>query len=222
MQFSPRTRMEEADRIIAGVARLMQSTVYLLPQVPVLYLKLWQDPGLRFEVHLFHEAAIALATLEGATLTPVALRASHVKKRQLFELARGTRVMRVHNGPLRCLHRDGNEFLANGCVGSVMFDGKQCVLALLRARTREQQVFARQRAKDRELIERGRLMNALQSVVPAMLFALQRHADGSYDCGLRSEACAQGLAVTPDATPLDWIQQWFNRVLPRMKASHDQ
>jgi hypothetical protein len=47
-----------------------------------------------------------------------------------------------------------------------------------------------------------------------MLFALQRNANGSYLCAVRSDACAQGLHVAHDAAPVEWIQQWFNRIVP--------
>ena len=71
MQIFPPVPLNESYRIVRVVAKLLQLMLYLLPLVPVLYLNLWQDPGLRFEDHLFHEVAIGLATLEGAALTYV-------------------------------------------------------------------------------------------------------------------------------------------------------
>ena len=52
------------------------------------------------------------------------------------------------------------------------------------------------------------------AVTPSMRFVLQRHADGLYGCAESSEACSQCLELVHDATPADWIRQWFNRVLP--------
>src|ERR1700692_3333395 len=40
-------------------------TFALLPAQIIAYLYFYQDPGLKFEDHLFHEIAIAVATLEG-------------------------------------------------------------------------------------------------------------------------------------------------------------
>jgi hypothetical protein len=80
--------------------------------------------------------------------------------------------------------------------------------------TRQQEEFARQRAQDQEHIQRGQLTNALLAIAPTMLFALQRNANGSYVCAARSDTCAPGLHVAQDATPAEWMQQWFNRVVP--------
>jgi hypothetical protein len=147
-------------------------------------------------------------------LTPLDLREAHAQKRQQFEFMPRTRVMGSNNTPLRCLHRDGSEFMADISIGSLMFEGQRCVITVLRTVTPLQEEFARQRARDLEQIERGQLMNALLAVAPSMLFALQRKTNGSYTCALRSHACAQGLHVAQDATPADWMQQWFNRVVP--------
>jgi diguanylate cyclase (GGDEF)-like protein len=43
----------------------------LIPAYLILYLYLYQDPTLKFEDHLFHEIAIAIATLEGLFVTYV-------------------------------------------------------------------------------------------------------------------------------------------------------
>jgi hypothetical protein len=118
------------------------------------------------------------------------------------------------SAPLPCLHRDGREFLAHISIGTLVFEGRQCVVTLLRAVSPQQDAFARQRTQDQALIERGQLMNALLAMAPAMLFALQRQADGNYACALRSDACAQGLHVAHTATPAEWMQQWFHRVVP--------
>jgi hypothetical protein len=122
--------------------------------------------------------------------------------------------MGSNNAPLRCLHSDGSEFLAHVSIGSLMFEGEQCVVTLLRRVTQQQQEFSRLRARDQECIDRGRLLNATLAVADSMLFALQRQADGSYTCAVRTDACAQGLHVAQDATPAEWMQQWFNRVVP--------
>jgi len=52
------------------------------------------------------------------------------------------------------------------------------------------------------------------AVTPSMRFVLQRHADGLYGCAESSEACSQCLELAHDATPADWIRQWFNRAMP--------
>ncbi len=46
----------------------------LLPVALIAYLDFYQDPALKFEDHLFHEVAIAVATLEGLFVTYVAWR----------------------------------------------------------------------------------------------------------------------------------------------------
>ncbi|MDA9473256.1 hypothetical protein XI03_01590, partial [Bradyrhizobium sp. CCBAU 65884] len=43
----------------------------LLPTQFIAYLNFQQDPSLKFEDHLFHEFAIAIATLEGLFVTYV-------------------------------------------------------------------------------------------------------------------------------------------------------
>ena len=49
--------------------RLLEILVGLLPAVPVAYLYLFQDPGLRFESHGVHMTAIAVALLEGTFIS---------------------------------------------------------------------------------------------------------------------------------------------------------
>jgi PAS domain S-box-containing protein len=163
---------------------------------------------------LFGFSARSMLGLSVDLLTPPNLREAHAKRRQQFEFAPHTRAMGNQNAPLRCLHHDGNEFLATISIGSLMFEGQQCVVTLLRPVTQQQDEYARQRALDQEQIERGRLLNAMLGMADSMLFALQRNAGGSYLCAVRSDACTQGMHVARDATPTDWIQQWFNRVVP--------
>ena len=164
--------------------------------------------------HLFGYAERSMLGMSVDMLIPPTLREAHAKKRKQFAFAPRTRVMGTNNAPLRCMHRYGNEFLADVSIGSLMFEGQQCVVTLLRTVTRQQDEFARLRALDQDHIQRGLLMNALLAITPSMLFALQRNANGSYICAARSDTCAQGLHVAQDATPADWMQQWFNRVVP--------
>jgi PAS domain S-box-containing protein len=163
---------------------------------------------------LFGYPARGLLGLPVDALMPLALREAHAQKRKQFEFAPRTRVMGSNNAPLRCLHSSGGEFLADVSIGSLMFEGQRCVVTLMRTVTLQQDEFARQRAQDQKQIERGQLMDAMLAMVPSMLFALQRNTDGSYVCSVRSDSCAQGLHVAHDATPADWMQQWFNRVVP--------
>jgi hypothetical protein len=142
------------------------------------------------------------------------LREVHAKRRQQFEFAPHTRAMGSQNAPLRCLHYGGSEFLANVSIGSLMFEGQQCVVTLLRPENQQPDEYTRQRALDQEQIERGRLLDAMLTMADCMLFALQRNANGSYQCAVRSDACARGLHVAHDARPAEWMQQWFNRILP--------
>jgi PAS domain S-box-containing protein len=164
--------------------------------------------------HMFGYAPRCMVGMPVDTLMPVALREAHAKKRRQFEFAPRTRVMGSNSAALRCMRRDFSEFLADVSIGSLMFEGQQCVVTLLRAVGQQQEAFARQRALDQAYIDRGQLMNALLAMADSMLFALQRNTDGSYACPLRSEACAQGLHLARNATPTDWVQQWFNRVVP--------
>ncbi len=53
---------------------LLLTLFALLPIFLIAYLDFYQDPALKFEDHLFHEVAIAIATLEGLFVTYVAWR----------------------------------------------------------------------------------------------------------------------------------------------------
>jgi PAS domain S-box-containing protein len=163
---------------------------------------------------LFGFAARSMVGMSVDALMPADLREGHAKMRQQFAFAPRTRAMGSNNAPLRCMRRDFSEFLADISIGSLMFEGKQCVVTLLRTVGQHQVAFALQRGLDHAHIERGQLMGALLAMADTMLFALQRKTDGSYACTLRSDACAPGLHVAHDAMPEDWMQQWFNRVLP--------
>jgi PAS domain S-box-containing protein len=163
---------------------------------------------------LFGYAPGALVGQSVDTLMPADLRDGHAKKRQQFAFAPRTRAMGSSSTPLRCLRQDGHEFLADISIGSLMFEGQQCVVTLLRCVTPQQEAFAQQRARDLQQIERGQLLDALLAVAPSMLFALQRRTDGSYVCAVHSDACAAGLHVAHEASPSEWTQQWFNRVVP--------
>ncbi|NML18679.1 PAS domain S-box protein [Azohydromonas caseinilytica] len=57
-----------------AVRRAFELALCLLPALAIAYLQCFQDPALRFEDHAFHQAAIALATLEGAFISYVAWR----------------------------------------------------------------------------------------------------------------------------------------------------
>jgi PAS domain S-box-containing protein len=163
---------------------------------------------------LFGFSARSLLGLSVDLLTPLDLRETHAKRRQQFEFAPHTRAMGGNNAPLRCLHRHGHVFLAHISIGSLMFEGQRCVVTLLRPVPQQQDDYVRQRALDRQQIERGRMLGAVLTIADSMLFALQRSGGGSYLCAVRSDACALGLHIARDATPADWIQQWFNRIVP--------
>ncbi len=73
----PMTLRPDADFARKGVAALvrwMSACAYLLPAIPVLYLKLWQNPALQLEDHSLHEIAILVATLEGLVISYVCWR----------------------------------------------------------------------------------------------------------------------------------------------------
>jgi PAS domain S-box-containing protein len=163
---------------------------------------------------LFGFAARSLLGLSVDLLTPPDLRTAHAQWRQQFQFAPHTRSMGEQNAALRCLHHEGHEFLAHISLGSLMFEGQLCVVTLLRPVNQQQDEYARQRALDQEQMERGRLLNAVLAITDGVLFALQRNANGSYLCAVRSDACAHGLHVAQDAAPVEWIQQWFNRIVP--------
>ncbi len=62
-------------RLITQAYTSFLITVFaLLPIFLIAYLDFYQDPALKFEDHLFHEVAIAVATLEGLFVTYVAWR----------------------------------------------------------------------------------------------------------------------------------------------------
>ncbi|MGF6812879.1 two-component system cell cycle response regulator [Paraburkholderia sp. Clong3] len=70
--------IEEPPRIIGAVTRIYSSLLLigfaLVPAYLIAYLAVFQDPSLKFENHLFHEVAIAAATLEGLFVTYVTWR----------------------------------------------------------------------------------------------------------------------------------------------------
>jgi diguanylate cyclase (GGDEF)-like protein len=70
--------VEEPPRVIGAVTRIYSSGLLigfaLVPAYLIAYLAFFQDPGLKFENHLFHEIAIAAATLEGLFVTYVTWR----------------------------------------------------------------------------------------------------------------------------------------------------
>jgi PAS domain S-box-containing protein len=57
-----------------GVRRGFELALCLLPVLVIAYIQVFQDPALRFEDHVFHQAAIAVATLEGLFISYVAWR----------------------------------------------------------------------------------------------------------------------------------------------------
>jgi diguanylate cyclase (GGDEF)-like protein len=57
--------------ITQAYAGLLHAAFALLPAYLIAYLSFYQDPTLKFENHLFHEIAIAVATLEGLFVTYV-------------------------------------------------------------------------------------------------------------------------------------------------------
>jgi hypothetical protein len=78
MDLSHRIEVYEppaALRIITrAYASLLLVAFALMPALFVGYLYFYQDPGLKFEDHLFHEIVIAIATLEGLFVSYVTWR----------------------------------------------------------------------------------------------------------------------------------------------------
>jgi diguanylate cyclase (GGDEF)-like protein len=78
MDLSPRIELYEppaALRIVTrAYANLLLIVFALMPAQFIAYLYFYQDPGLKFEEHLFHEIIIAVATLEGLFVTYVTWR----------------------------------------------------------------------------------------------------------------------------------------------------
>jgi PAS domain S-box-containing protein len=163
---------------------------------------------------LFGYAAGELLGAQVEQLTPAHLRESHMKQRQRFEFAPRTRAMGSNHVPLPCLCRDGAEFQAYVSIGGLIFEGRQCVVTLIRPLQAGLADPAQQRDADALLMERGRLMDSMLQLVPEMLFELRRDADGAFAAGLRSPACQDGLQVRSDAEGADWVRQWFNQVVP--------
>jgi diguanylate cyclase (GGDEF)-like protein len=65
---------EAIRRVTKIYSRLLIAGFALSPAILIAYLYFFQDPGLKFEDHLFHEIAIAAATLEGIFVTYVSWR----------------------------------------------------------------------------------------------------------------------------------------------------
>jgi diguanylate cyclase (GGDEF)-like protein len=78
MDWNPRIEVYEPPAVLRVVTRayatLLLVAFALLPAYLVAYLYFYQDPGLKFEDHLFHEIVIAVATLEGLFVTYVTWR----------------------------------------------------------------------------------------------------------------------------------------------------
>jgi diguanylate cyclase (GGDEF)-like protein len=78
MDLNPKIAVYEppvALRVITrAYATLLLVAFALLPAYLIAYLYFFQDPGLKFEDHLFHEIVIAVATLEGLFVTYVTWR----------------------------------------------------------------------------------------------------------------------------------------------------
>lgn len=165
--------------------------------------------------HLFGYAAGGLLGTPVDRLWPPAQRGEQVQKWQQLVHASQPLGMGDHKAPLHCLRRDGSEFMAEFGSGNLTLEGQQCLVVQLRTVSWQQEAIVRQRESDLALIERGQLLDAVLAIAPTMLFSLQRNANGSYTCTVCNQACTQGLHVGHDATPQDWVQQWFNRVLPR-------
>jgi PAS domain S-box-containing protein len=163
---------------------------------------------------LFQYASRRLLGMPVETLIPQRLHSAHTKARQHFEFSPHTREMGSRKMPLSCLRRDGSEFLANASLGSLLFEGRQCVAVFIRPVTSQMEHFARQRELDQLQIERGQALDALLAIVPGMVFELRRASDGSFTAGVRSAACERALSVSQDASPADWVRQWFNLVVP--------
>jgi hypothetical protein len=60
--------------VTQAYAALLLIAFALIPAQAIAYLYFFQDPTLKFEDHLFHEVAIAVATLEGLFITYVTWR----------------------------------------------------------------------------------------------------------------------------------------------------
>ncbi|GAC1519376.1 MAG: GGDEF domain-containing protein [Collimonas sp.] len=67
-------RPEPIRRVTKIYAGFLLTAFALSPAILIAYLYFFQDPGLKFDSHLFHEIAIAAATLEGLFVTYVSWR----------------------------------------------------------------------------------------------------------------------------------------------------
>ena len=65
---------ETIRRVTKIYSHLLIAGFALSPAILIAYLYFFQDPGLKFEDHLFHEIAISAATLEGVFITYVSWR----------------------------------------------------------------------------------------------------------------------------------------------------
>src|ERR1700687_4144728 len=69
--YEPPTALQLVTQAYVSLLRIAFA---LMPALLIAYLYFYQDPTLRFENHLFHEIAIAVATLEGLFVTYVTWR----------------------------------------------------------------------------------------------------------------------------------------------------
>src|ERR1700693_5329773 len=72
--YEPPAALRVVTQAYAGILLIAFA---LLPAQAIAYLYFFQDPTLKFEDHLFHEVAIAVATLEGLFITYVTWRCYH-------------------------------------------------------------------------------------------------------------------------------------------------
>jgi PAS domain S-box-containing protein len=72
-----------------------------------------------------------LLTLTVEALLPLPLAAAHVRHRHAYNRAPAIRHMNLHQG-LRCVRRDGREFIAEIALGPLQFRNQPCTMAVVR------------------------------------------------------------------------------------------
>lgn len=128
-----------------GYAVLILIFLSLTPSFPIAYLHFFQNPGLRFEHHAFHEIAIGVALLQSGFITYVTWRCyRHSGEPFLRWLTVGflgfTLIYGLHGAFTRTAHDNVGLFLLYGPAARLMMGG--CLLAGLMAYGRQVQTVA--------------------------------------------------------------------------------
>lgn len=114
-------------------------------------------------------------------LMPAGMRAWHVRHRELYEYAGGTRSMggEGRNGrSFDCLRGDGSLFAAVIQLGNVVIAGRPCAVVFIRTT--------------------GELLDEAAGQLPGMLFRFRRGGDGQYDFPFVSRGVEEMLEVGAD------------------------